>query len=214
MNNDNDFDTATIGAKSRTRTILIYAGQSGFFVILALVALVLIQQFPQASIPIAPTEVYFVAYGLFALVALLHFPAWFFRFSNRIKRILYALAIVSFIFLASMSVTVIQAYQQSPEGQKAAADAIAWEKEYADILAQNKKDDARMAELIGKAETEKGNFEAVEACFSTFGKRLPEFERQVKEFRAENGFGGTRTARAYAKISTDSCKVISLKLPD
>ncbi|OAN99980.1 hypothetical protein A8B75_19150 [Sphingomonadales bacterium EhC05] len=242
MTKDDTPIAASSGNKSRTRTILAYVGQSAFFILLALAALGFTRQFPQASIQSAPTEIYFVAYGLYVLAALLHFPLVFFRFSSRTKRMVYGGVIGSFIFLAVMSAMVVQAFNQTPEGKRVTAEALAWEKEYAEIKAQNKEQDEFLTNLEDQAASEQKSLDAVEDCFSTFGNRLPDLEALVQErlnnppsfehvettamsqdnegrnvqmkFRATNALGGTITSYAYARIYKSTCKMDSVKVAE
>jgi hypothetical protein len=206
----------------------------------ALLIAIVAPEWERSVLPGATPALFFAAVGLLALSVVLHAPPVFWRLPRRAKQGAWLLLLAAFFTGAATLSDTQRAYEQTPEGAKAAAAREENERYEADAARERAKVEEQEASQAAAGERSAENRREAEACFS--GDRLPNLEKTVRDglhnpaafehvqtevivpgsdtstvmmtFRAENGFGAIRTAHVTAKLATGGCAVSDISEPE
>lgn len=201
------------------------------------------------NVPGAPKEWIFASVATGILILILHTPHVFWRLPSNGRWGAYAAIIGACVIVEGAFGEAKIAYRHTPEGAMEAAaearDGAARAVEERRLAALQEEQNKTAQALAEAAETQKKVEEyaaKIEACFTTFGHRLPALEKSVKDnlhnpdafehvetvaivpdaesnnvamtFRAENGFGAVRTAIVRAQVVADGCEVQKIGEPE
>lgn len=239
----------TMRAKS-WRSRLLDAWQLIFVLISAFIFFISFIDAPRKlEAPGAPVGLFWITVALSVLMLIVHWPSIFGRLPSRWRGGPY-IAWVGLFFLMNTALTKVDAaWERTPQGvaeAKLAATADAeWTRTQrieAEAEAQSQRDGTalREAEKLSKQVQEQAD--KLEACFTTFGHRLPALETPVKDslhnphvfehvetvaivtdgdrnnvamtFRAENNYGALRTYVIKASVLPESCEVAATGEPE
>ena len=196
------------------------------------------------DVPGAPVTGLLISLAVFALLAISLSPPLFFRLPKLAKIGSYAGFLIAFITFANFNGMVLDAYRQTPEGAREAAESAAREKieraEQALAERQAARDQAALEDTRQALADLKDLTERLEACKS-WGK-LPALTERVQEgmhnpdsfehvstefivptdqgqnvvmkFRGTNAFGGVVTNQVLARVEADTCEVSDVSQPE
>jgi len=196
------------------------------------------------DVPGAPITGLVVSLGVFALFAISLSPPLFFRLPKLAKIGSFAGFLIAFIAFANFNGMVLDAYKQTPEGAREAAESAAREKiertEQALAARQAARDQAALEDTRQALAELKDLTERLEACKSwgevpalsklvqegmnnpdSFEHVSTEFivpadqgQNVVMKFRGTNKYGGVVTNEVLAKVEADTCEVSGVTQPE
>ena len=210
------------------------------FYLLLLVVLML--SATKLTVPGAPVVLFWATIGIGGVIVLAHTPPLFMWLPRNGRTGVY-IASFAYFMLFGMTFDGLQsAWERTPQG---AAEAKRFEAERKVELAEGatrRAQEEKLHELQGLQEQLANTADKLEACFTTFGHRLPELESSVKEslhnpsafehvetiaivpdaakntvamtFRAENGFGAVRTYVVKASVYPEDCGIAAIGEPE
>jgi hypothetical protein len=235
--------TAPQNAASFIGRLVFSLWQVFFGAVVGLVALGMLGDREKLTAPNAPVTLFWVALAIGAATAVLLIATGLRKF-HRTAVVVGYLGALGFIVLWLVTIGQVQAaWEQTPKGAAEAAWSRKADLERQAAEAQQARDDAaqKRAEEAAKQAADRltEQQQRVEACFSTFGHRLPDFENAVKDalnnpnayehvktvamptdadgynvaltFRGQNGFGAIRTETIRATVNPDTCKVENIE---
>lgn len=199
--------------------------------------------------PGAPVFLFWATAALAVLILIAHWPPTFRQLPSRWRGGPYIAWVGFFFLMTSVLTKVDDAWEKTPQGaaevkQAKAADAEAARTAQieAQAEAQSQRDGAALKEAERLQEKVQKMADKLEACFTTFGHRLPALETSVKDslhnpdafehvetfaivteadgsnvamkFRAENGFGAIRLGVVKASVDPSSCEIGTIGSPE
>lgn len=252
----NDPTKSTIEAKPRSigfGSSNLEAWQWLFALFVAAIISPLLSDQSKLSAPGAPIILFWATIGVGGLIVLAHSPPSFTRLPPYGRLGAYIAAFLYFLFLSFTVSQVEAAWEKTPRGaaeaRKAEAERKASDAEWArsqqveaEADARSQRDGAALREVEKLGEQVQEQADKLEACFTSFGHRLPALETPVKDslhnphvfehvetiaivpdsdrnnvamtFRAENNFGALRTYVIKASVLPESCEVAATGEPE
>ena len=207
-----------------------------------LLLVVLMSGVAKLTVPGAPIVLFWATIGVGAVIVLANAPPLFLWLPGNGRAGVY-LANFSYFILFGMAVIGLQsAWEKTPQGAAKAKQLEAERQVETANEAMRRSQEAKLQQLQGLQKQLAETADKLEACFTTFGHRLPELESSVKEslhnpsafehvetlaivpdaekntvamtFRAENGFGAVRTYVVKASVYPEDCGIAAIGEPE
>jgi hypothetical protein len=240
---------------SRFKGVAIGVVAALLFILSLLTTFVALFELRKVGTPGVPVLWIYATVVASAAATMFLYPKLFARLPTTGKLLACVLGCASFAIWSIESDRTAPAWNHSPAGIKEIADSFERDRALAAENARKATERANKAaeqaerdqttRLIAKMEASKEQLEAavqkLEACFTTFGHRLPALEDGVKSslhnptafehvetvlivpdeqrndvamtFRAENAFGAIRTATVKAQLIPDDCSIQNIGEP-